>query len=273
MKLLNIPVVQEVNEWYPGKMEWINKLFCLFLSNGTIAISKMIEERLSMLCSKYKISNKVLRIPVLMVVENSYQFKSARVPAVSDTPYILWCGNIQGYMRDIKFMIRSHYCAEKLGCGCNLTLVGKINANTRKEVENYIRTIGLNKKYVHFTGYVSNDELKLLMHNARALLLPLWDDDRSRCRYPTKLAEYLLSETPIITCSIGDLSDYLVDNLSAFFYPPGDERKLSEKIWEILNNPEFANSVGRQGRLQAKKCLDYRSKSQILSDFFCENAR
>src|SRR2546429_2660527 len=34
--------------------------------------------------------------------------------------------------------------------------------------------------------------------DATALLLPLWDDDRSRTRMPNKLGEYLASGKPVI---------------------------------------------------------------------------
>ncbi|MCD6184583.1 MAG: glycosyltransferase family 4 protein [Deltaproteobacteria bacterium] len=269
LKMFAIPVVQEVNEWWPGKMEWIIKCTGLLFTDGTIAISKMIEDRLNMLSGSFKISNKIIRIPVLTSIEDPIRSEfPASLTERFQKPYILWCGNIKGYFRDVKFMIHAHRNVIKSGTKCTLVIVGRLDDLTKKQLQDYIHEIGSDEKNVHFPGYVSDNELEQLMQNAGSLLLPLWDDDRSHCRFPTKLGEYLLSGKPVITCRVGDLSDYLIDNESVYFFPPGDVDKFAEKMCKIINNYKLADSIGLQGRLQAEINLNYKSKSRQLADLF-----
>ena len=60
-------------------------------------------------------------------------------------------------------------------------------------------------------GYISDPELKHLQRNARCLLAPLENDDQSRARMPTKIAEYLMTGVPVVTSAIGEISSYLFD--------------------------------------------------------------
>ena len=73
------------------------------------------------------------------------------------------------------------------------------------------------------TGFVDDDQLDALYQFAAGLLLPLFDDDRSRTRMPTKLGGYLASGTPVITCSVGDLTHFLTHKRNAYIGAAGDE--------------------------------------------------
>ena len=50
----------------------------------------------------------------------------------------------------------------------------------------------------------------------RPRFYPLGQDDRSLTRLPNKMGEYLASGRPVISCEIGDLTNFLIDNVNAY---------------------------------------------------------
>ncbi|WP_243373453.1 glycosyltransferase family 4 protein [Geotalea sp. SG265] len=267
LRLFRLPVVQEYNEWWPGRLEWVKGVVNLALTQGTLAISRTIEDRLEGICSGFSISNKIMRVPVLADVDIfGHPLDGAK--KMPEQPYLLWCGNADAYMRDIQFMLQALKLALGTGGRCSLILAGSKSDNAEEAVKRHVDSLGLPREAVRMTGYVDDKELRRLMGAAQALLLPLWDDDRSRCRFPNKLGEYLSSERPVITCGIGDLGEFLTDGCTAHLCRPGDASEFAERIRAVLADPAEAGRIGKRGREQALQFLDWRSSAFRISRYF-----
>lgn len=266
LKMIGVPVVQELNEWWPGRLEWVKNTVNLALSDGTIAISKNIESRLNVLCSKFRICNEVVRVPVLADV-GDYKVSEDEPPDLSRQPYVLWCGNLEGYIADIHFMLQVLQNVTNKGVECILVLAGTSSNRFKLMLNNYIDQLALHQN-VQVPGYVTDEELRRLMSGARALLLPLWDDDRSRCRFPNKIGEYLFSQRPVITCGIGEILEFLVDGETAHVCRPGDVQDFAERICRVLQNPAEAELMSSRGREQAIKWLDWRQNAENIANLF-----
>jgi len=128
--------------------------------------------------------------------------------------------------------------------------------------------IGLKPEFLYLPGFVSDDKLRTLMNGAVALLLPLWDTERSACRFPTKLGQYLSSESAVVATAIGDLISYLVDGKSACLVAPNSVDGFAKKIILLLRNSEWAKSIGIAGREVAKQHFSIRANQDKIVHFF-----
>ena len=72
------------------------------------------------------------------------------------------------------------------------------------------------------------------------------DSLQSKCGFPTKLGEYLLTENPVVVTNVGDISLFLKDQESAFISSPNYD-EFANKLRFVLQNPELAQLVGRKG--------------------------
>lgn len=127
---------------------------------------------------------------------------------------------------------------------------------------------GLAVEDIVFTGCVDEKTLEECYRTAVALLMPLWDDERSISRYPNKLPEYLASGRPVVAGNVGDLTEVLIDGTSAYLAKPGDDRAFAEKMIAILHHPQQATQIGAAGRRACKAHLDYRAHVEGLGAFF-----
>jgi glycosyltransferase involved in cell wall biosynthesis len=125
---------------------------------------------------------------------------------------------------------------------------------------------------VTLAGYLSRIELLGLYTQAHALLIPLFDDDRSRARFPTKIGEYAAAARPVVTTAVGEADRYFVDEVNASVCPPGDASLYGDRIIALLNDPERAALIGRRGRELAEARFHYSAYSDFLFREFCSLA-
>lgn len=270
LQAIGLPVIQEVNEWWPGEKKRAIRNRYLKHSQGTLAISRPVIERLKAL-PNYTPAHRILHVPILIDPEELSPHAGADVEQRGAPPYILWCGNIAASDEDIQFLLRVAKVVNEFE-RCRLLLVGKHSASAGVQVREWARIQKLKDDLVDMPGYVSDGELNRLMSGATALLLPLWETERSICRFPTKLGHYLGSATPVVTTGLGDATFYLEDGKSACLVPPDDAKAFAEKVILLIRDSRRALTIGRAGRHVAIEHFSIQAHKTQLAQFFAEVA-
>jgi glycosyltransferase involved in cell wall biosynthesis len=274
-QVLGLPIVQEVNEWWPKTegcsqfTKWLFRRPMFSLATGALVISTLIEERVRATAARLNHPLIVHRMPI---IADLAKFKAANQPPLLASidlglPYFAWCGGVAGYIEDVFFMIRATGQVKQRGLLSQLVIVGPVDPATREQILKYAETYGVGGMVV-LAGFVDDDQLQALYNCAAALLLPLWDDDRSKTRFPTKLSGYLASGTPVITCNVGDLTQFLENGKSAYIGSPGDEQDFARNMFVVLRDRTLARVIGSAGRRVCEAEIDYTKHSRQLADFF-----
>jgi glycosyltransferase involved in cell wall biosynthesis len=272
-RMVGIPVAQEVNEWWPGTPEgsrftdWLYGGPMFSLSNGTLVISALIEERVRAIAQRSGRALLIQRTPILVDVKAFHPDQPRDYSSSEKISQFVWCGGVAAYPRDIDFLIRALGRVSRKGLKCQLTIVGGVREDARRRVLEYARVNGVADAVV-LTGFIDDERLYALYQSAAALLLPLFDDDRSRTRMPTKLGGYLASGTPVITCGVGDLTNLLSHERSAYVGAPGDEHAFAENMCSVLRDRVAARQIGAAGRRVCEAEIHYEVHSERLGDFF-----
>jgi glycosyltransferase involved in cell wall biosynthesis len=124
------------------------------------------------------------------------------------------------------------------------------------------------QEQVQIKGFVDDDTLYKAMCGARALLAPLILDNRSKARFPTKIAEYLATGIPVIATSVGEIPRYLTDCQTAFLVADDTAESMADKMLEIIQKPQVAENVGKAGRTLAIKTFHYSNHANKIDRFF-----
>ena len=271
-RLLGIPLVQEMNEWFPAfrrsaLLDWLYRRPIFSMATGMLVISKLIERRVQELS---KTANPRLSIHLLPSIVDSERFVTAlpvREDATETVPHFLWCG--VSYTQDVLFLVRALALANRAGHRCNLRIISATFEDwTPRTILDYAAEQGLPPDAIHFKVGLDDSALESCYKSAAAHLLPMWDDDKSRTRMPNKLAEYLASGRPVIASAVGDLADFLVDGVNAYIGQPGNERDFANSMISVLQDPIRANRIGEAGQRTCIERLDYRFQIGSLSKFF-----
>lgn len=102
---------------------------------------------------------------------------------------------------------------------------------------------------------------------ASALLIPLDpDSEQDNARFSQKIAEYLSTGTPVISCKVGEIPYYFEDRKNMIFADYTIEGFADSMLW-VQNNVSEARSIGNAGFQTGVKFFDYKLFGNKLHEF------
>ncbi len=267
---LDVPVVVELNE-LPGETHWLptsvsRRISHLDRASGAVAISAWLADWAEREASRVGRSLRVIEVPI--VVDTAEVQGSLRPHG---TPRFVYSASDE-YGRALTFIVHALKTVWERHPACELVVTGMRPATVAELVrrENIERP-----DLVRAVGYVERQQLLLLYAEAYALLVPLFDDLRSRARFPTKIGEYLASARPVVTTAVGEIERFFTDGENAFVSPPGDPEAFAARLVALLDDPDLAGDVGQAGRRLADERFHYSRQGpplRALLDEVCGSA-
>ena len=118
---------------------------------------------------------------------------------------------------------------------------------------------------------LSREQIPPFICQASLLVLSRPDSHQAQGGFPTKLGEYLATGNPVCVTKVGEIPEYLEDNVSAFMATPGDVDSFADAIDRALSNLEQAKKVGQKGREVAEKEFNSETQARRLHEFLAEN--
>ena len=120
-----------------------------------------------------------------------------------------------------------------------LTIGG--NGETKK-LETLIQEGGLSE-IVDFKGWISGDQKRRLLQESDVYILPSYNEG-----LPISILEAMSFAMPIISTSVGGISEILSTNKNGYLIKPGDSAALLDSINAFIENPELIQQMGQQSR-------------------------
>jgi len=180
-------------------------------------------------------------------------------PVESD--YFLYCGNYL-YVDVIEFIIEAYRKTNCSSQGISLILVVNGPAEIVSEMKNSVNE----DKTIKILSRLSYEDLIGYYKNAKALLIPLQDNLQDKARFPFKISEYTAAGRPIITSDSGAVIDYFEDGKNALIAKTGDNNDFATKLKFVLDYPQKADQIGRNGYELGLKYFNYKSYTSTLLD-------
>lgn len=241
-----IPLVASVVEWrlafadQTASQRVGDAVFHRWLArlDGAMVISHWLEDTLR---ARTHAGFPLLRVPLLVDPDET----SHLAPAPTTRPYALLCADFDSYPDDARFAVSVIAQTPAL----DLMLVGKAQAQ-RAAILAHAASLGCADRVRLEDQYLPDEVLRARYRGASALLAPLHDDARSRARFPSKLADYLMAERPVVSCEVGEVGRYLRDGETAFLCAPDDRGAFADALVRATTSAD-RERVAAQGRALA----------------------
>lgn len=275
LKLLNFKnIYYEVNEVRKYSVEnnatsiknkIINKFlmvkFCIYeftwnYVKGLICISKNISEY----AGKYN-QNRII-IPVLTHITEIHVVEKKHQPFE-----IFFSGYISIHKENfMEFLLSLKKLAEHRNDWI-FKYCGPIDFKDKVLIDRFIRDNHLDDKIIYL-GNLSHDKVVEIQKNASLLVLPRKNTYQNYYGFPTKVAEYAISGTPIMLTRTGVLEDFFIDDANCFMPNGYTSDAFVEKLLYIMNlSKEELNNIAYNAYQTAIKYFNIENYSKILTKF------
>jgi glycosyltransferase involved in cell wall biosynthesis len=268
IKILGIPLVLEINE-RPWSLKENPNFFekhisPLFAASGVISISEFIYEWVG--AEAHRISRDISNIKIPVVVDVNENNENLRLENNCSSSVVFAGSPV--YDQTITFIIKAMGFVWQTHPECKLVITGcKKTDQLHNKILNLV-SIGNHTGNISFLGYLARPELLNLYTSANALLIPLFNDVRSKARFPTKIGEYLLSGRPVISNNIGEVGHLFSNKINILLSENENSKDFAKLIVLSLENTELSNKIGKNGALKAKELFDYQIWGKPLSTYF-----
>ena len=133
----------------------------------------------------------------------------------------------------------------------------KIVGSGEEETKLRVKAESLNLR-VEFLGYKSGEELRLLINEAKAVVMPsIWQENM-----PLSLLEAMSLGKTVIASRIGGFPEIIEDGLNGFLFDPGNFRDLASKI-NALKNYDL-RLIGAKARERVKDLSPDNNLNEII---------
>lgn len=180
--------------------------------------------------------------------------------------YIAYCGTASNNKDGVNLLIQSFAIVAKSHPDYKLYIVG--NAPSKKDASGNIELVqqlSLQDKVI-FTGVIKAQDIPQLLKNAAIVALNRPDSLQACNGFPTKLGEYLLSETPVVVTKVGDIPKFLEDGQTALIAEERNNENFAAKLNWAIENPNIAMEIGRRGAFVARESFNYLTESKKIKD-------
>ena len=162
--------------------------------------------------------------------------------------YICYCGSLTMLKDGVDILIRSYAGLANRYKDVDLALVGR--ADTQED-EMFFRDLATSlgiRERVHFTGKLPRNEVPAYLCNAEILTLARPKSMVADAGFPSKVTEYLATGKPVVVTAVGEIPNYLTDDVDAYIAEAGSPESFTERMMYALDNYNEALLIGRRGR-------------------------
>lgn len=182
--------------------------------------------------------------------------------------YIAFAGSLNNLKDGADILIESFADISDKFPELELHIAGECQPDVDKQRE-VIKQRGLTNR-VKYVGLLSREQIPRFLVDATILALPRPDSHQAQGGFPTKLGEYLSTKNPVCATKVGEIPQYLQDNISAFMATAGDTDSFTDALLRALSDKDNARKVAEGGYMVAKQNFNMEVQARRLK-FFLEN--
>lgn len=185
---------------------------------------------------------------VLNSVLDETRFVSIKRQAV-EKPYLCYMGNMQLKKDNVDNIITAFSRIAKDFPQYELRLFGTPNSDDKAFIEDVIANTQMQNRVI-LKGRANYNDVPQILANAAILVTSQPDTIRAQGGFPTKMAEYMMSHTPMLVTDVGEIHEYVQDGNTTYMVSPENPEAYADKLRYILTHPDEAARV-------AGKAYDY----------------
>jgi colanic acid/amylovoran biosynthesis glycosyltransferase len=208
--------------------------------------------------------DKVTTIPCSI---NPEQFPTRRTP--SDGPLRLVSVGRLIEAKGHEYLVRACGQLQDLQVNFRCTIIGAGTPDAEKNLDDLVHRLRLEDKVQLCGARTSQEILSTFAASDIFVLACVIANDNTRDATPVVLVEAAATGLPLISSSIGGVSEIVVDGVTGILTPERDVAALTQAILQLAHNPQLRVQMGKQGRALVEAHFDSRKNALKIMAIFC----
>lgn len=235
------------------KILYLHLYYKLF--DGVLAMTKTLQ----LYHKKYSKKNaQIFHLPMTVDI-NRFNIKCA------SENYITYVGNLSYYKDGVDVLVESFIHIAAKYPRWKLRIIG--NTSCDHLVKQRATEVSLEDRII-LMGMVDRDDVPALLCSSKILALARPSSLQSDGGFPTKLGEYLATGNLVVVTAVGEIPNYLENEVSALIADPDSIESFASKLdIGITKNKEFS-SVMVKGREVCTRVFNSKVQAVRLSNYF-----
>lgn len=263
-ELAEFPIKKEKSK----KQKFYRKLHDIFvykLFDGYIPITTYLENWVKVKGSKQV---TIERIPISVDLT---KFNPCPIPSNKSLFRLGYVGVLK-YGDELEFMLKMFQAVHNRAHEAKLSILGDFTGNETEVIEktnefrNRQRELGITDS-INMLGFVDHLDVPDILCSCDILILPRPFTIISKAGFPSKLAEYLALEKPVVITATGDIPLYLEDGKSAYLVNSDSPDEFAKKVIQAMSNPDEARQIACNGRKVAEESFSLPVIGKLLSEY------
>ena len=187
------------------------------------------------------------------------EFYSCR-PTYSETRNLICVGRLCEQKGQL-LLLEAAWRLAKAGTVFTLTFAG--DGELRSEIEGLIKSYDLQSK-VRVTGWISSNEVRTKLLEARALVLPSFAEG-----LPVVIMEAMALRRPVVSTYVAGIPELVHDGRNGWLVPAGDVEALAKAIQHCLDlTPDHLETMGLAAHEAVVRSHDINAEIAKLAELF-----
>ena len=209
-----------------------------------------------------RFNKPIFKLPICADFSNITHEEGKR----SEEKYFLYCASAI-YKKAFEFVIDAYLSAFGKNSSVKLHMVLSGRSDYIEEDKDYINQKGLTDAIIVRTQ-LPYEILMSEYANAAGLLIPLFRNNiMDVARFSQKISEYLSTSRPVLSTDVGEITYYFKNKENMYIASQDDSICFGEIMKYVIDHPDEAEIVGKNGFEFGKKNFDYRAITDSLSRF------
>lgn len=161
--------------------------------------------------------------------------------------YLCYMGNLMLAKDNVDNIVNAFARIAEIHQNIDLYLYGNPISTDKAIIEKLIERYNLQSRVI-FKGRANYNDVPQILTNARILVTSQPLTKRAQGGFPTKMCEYMLTGVPTVLTDVGEIHEYVTDNINAYMVSPCNPEEYAAKLDYILSNYEEAIKVAKRAK-------------------------
>jgi glycosyltransferase involved in cell wall biosynthesis len=221
---------------------------CRYFSDGIISIS----EHLYQLAKTF--AKKCIPVYLIPITVNLNYFKKTN-PAIPKNKLQIFYGGSFAPKDGLEYLISAFNTVSTAYPDIELVLTGKGHKQDMDKITAQIAQCA-NKDKIAYKGFLSTESYYTLLNESDIFCMTRVNSKFANAGFPFKLGEFLAAGKAVIATRVGDVPNYLTNDVNALLINPDSVNELADALKIVLANADKRTSLGIAARKTAEDSFD-----------------